>query len=119
MVNYLVTCRVRFDVKDDCGYTAVDYARIYHPELKLDFASLDPKNQSRPVSQLPNTNQLQDFWGLTTVQYTVMVGDINQLEQLHTDGATFTCNSTDQTPLHLLCCLPENKNSVPIAALLL
>ena len=115
MIKFFYDAGVRFDVLDACRYTALDYARIYCPDVGLNFDLLDPKNQRCTDADLPDPDQIQDFWGLTSVQYAVMRGNVAKLTQLDTSGATFTFNGTQQTPLHILCCMSYLPDEVAIS----
>ena len=102
MITYLQSQGVRFDVKDACGLTATDYAQLFHSEL---VAIIDPDYSGRP---LPDKDDILDFWGLTSVQYAVLLGSLETLKQLFNKQASFTANSTMQTPLHSLCCFHDD-----------
>jgi hypothetical protein len=115
MIQFLQSQGVRFDLPDDCGHTAIDYAFVYYPQLVRLI-----QGESSPPKPLSRT-QLKDFWGLTEVHDAVMRGDLEKLQRLIDDGALARDNSTHQTPLHLLCCkavsIPEKTKAM--AALLM
>lgn len=104
MTSFLLEQGVKFDTPDACGYTAIDYAFLYHPELKKMLALIAPDHPQDHA--LPDPNKVQDFWGCTELHRVVLHGTDEQLQALLKAKASALANSTQQTPLHSLSCKP-------------
>lgn len=105
VTSYLLEQGVKFNTPDAYGFTAIDYALLYHPHLTKMHALITTDHQQSLAC--PDPNQIQDFWGCTELHRVVLQGTLEQLQILLKEKASALANSTQQTPLHSLCCKPS------------